>query len=190
MNKTDGKRIVPSKKEHYVNIVECTRWVELKSCVNYHAHMAGILQAPTTFRFLNRPGVDVREQEFSIAKNSSNQADIMREVQNSANIMNKARPNGTTPLTAHILEIQQSIMEMAPDLIKEGKRVAIILATDGLPTDTGGKYNEFIRDQFVESLRLLEGLPVWVVIRLCTGKSFESSGNLYKNTFFLAPYSC
>lgn len=50
---------------------------------------------------------------------------------------------------------------MANDLRKAGERVVIVIATDGLPTDTN-------KQGFVETLRLLEGLPVWVVIRLCT----------------------
>jgi hypothetical protein len=50
---------------------------------------------------------------------------------------------------------------MANDLRKAGQRVVIVIATDGLPTDAS-------KHGFVETLRLLEGLPVWVVIRLCT----------------------
>ena len=94
----------------------------------------------------------------------------MNDVHNATKIMNKSSPGGVTPLISHILEIQHSVIQMAPQLRREGKRVSIILATDGLPTDDHGSHGELIRQQFVESLRLLEGLPVWIVIRLCTGK--------------------
>jgi hypothetical protein len=47
-------------------------------------------------------------------------------------------------------------------------KVAIIIATDGLPTDDQGYGGDEITKDFVQALRALEGLPVWVVIRLCT----------------------
>ena len=56
-------------------------------------------------------------------------------------------------------------------LRKDGCRVAVILATDGLPTDERGYGGPAIQQQFVEALRGLEGLPVWVVVRLCTDES-------------------
>jgi hypothetical protein len=46
--------------------------------------------------------------------------------------------------------------------------VAVILATDGLPTDDLGYGGDDITQEFISSLRALEGLPVWIVIRLCT----------------------
>lgn len=168
MQMTDGHRIIPTTKRNDVRIVECTRWDEIKECVNYHAQMAALLNAPTTFRLLNDPGAAVGSQQFGVAEKSCSAAEIMQDVQIAMSTMNKARPSGCTPLITHILEIQASVMEMSPKLLAEGKRVAIILATDGLPTDDYGIHNDTIRQQFVESLRLLEGLPVWVVVRLCT----------------------
>ena len=44
----------------------------------------------------------------------------------------------------------------------------IVLATDGLPSNSLGETNEYVKEQFVQSLRALEGLPVWLVIRLST----------------------
>jgi hypothetical protein len=46
--------------------------------------------------------------------------------------------------------------------------VVIVLATDGMPTDERGISNDSVKNQFVNTLRSLEGLPVWLVIRLCT----------------------
>lgn len=44
----------------------------------------------------------------------------------------------------------------------------MILATDGLPTDENGYGGEEITQEFIKSLKTLEGLPIWLVIRLCT----------------------
>ena len=57
---------------------------------------------------------------------------------------------------------------MAPELGNNGQKVVIVIATDGLPTDERGYGGPQHSQEFVEALRLLEGLPVWVVVRLCT----------------------
>lgn len=61
--------------------------------------------------------------------------------------------------------ILNSVTSVAPP---PPSQVAVILATDGLPTDDQGYGGEEITQQFIQSLRALEGLPVWMVIRLCT----------------------
>lgn len=47
-------------------------------------------------------------------------------------------------------------------------QVAVVIATDGLPTDDQGNGGEEITQEFVRALRGLEGMPIWLVIRLCT----------------------
>ena len=71
-------------------------------------------------------------------------------------------------MTQHILEIHREVSAMAPELRRTGQRVALVIATDGLPTDERGLGGQAGQNEFVESLRLLEGLPLWIVIRLCT----------------------
>ena len=73
-----------------------------------------------------------------------------------------------TPLTEHVLEIRDNVLQMRDQLMDAGQKVAIILATDGLPSDNFGVSNQTTRQQFESALRSLEGLPVWVVVRLCT----------------------
>jgi len=80
--------------------------------------------------------------------------------------MRRATPNGLTPLTSHIHAIREEIKAMEPQLVRDGQKAAVILATDGLPTGDSGR--EEASEQFVRALRSLEGLPVWIVIRLCT----------------------
>ena len=50
MNKPDGHRIVETTKKDDMRIVDCTRWEEIKECVNYHASLAALLFIPTIFK--------------------------------------------------------------------------------------------------------------------------------------------
>ena len=165
MQKTDGHRMVPTKNREVVKMVECSRWEEISQCVDYHIQLAGLIGAPTRFRFLNNPGANVGPQQFSVAENPERS---MYDVQEATKIMRGARPSGCTPLTSHILKIHQEVSQMTPELCRLGKKVVIIIATDGLPTDERGVGGHRQNQEFVESLRCLEGLPVWVVVRLCT----------------------
>lgn len=176
MQKADGHRIISSRSNN-IKIATSTRWEEIKECVEYHAQMAGLLEAETWFRLLNNPGSGVGSS-FDVASSTSTTS-TQSEVQNAIKIMSRTKPGGVTPLTDHISEIYQIVDSLRFQLEAEGKKVAIILATDGLPTDNQGQYNDFVKNQFVESLRRLEGLPVWLVIRLCTDE--ENIVDFYNN---------
>lgn len=169
MQKPDGHRMLQTNPNSPIRMVNSSRWDEIVECVEYHARLAGLMEAPTRFRLLNHPGVHVGPQQFSIADAGGNDDNnIAQQVQQATRIMRRARPQGCTPLTSHILEIHQEVSRMAPGLRQQGQKVAIVIATDGLPTDEQG-YSGFEQNQeFFHALRMLEGLPVWVVVRLCT----------------------
>ena len=135
MQHTDGHRFVETKRTRDVKVVACSRWNEIRDCVEYHAQMAAALEAPTTFRMLNDPACGPNTQQFSVAETSLDPNVLHEEVDRAITIMKSAQPGGVTPLIQHILEIQQSVRELEPQLRADGCRVAIILATDGLPTD-------------------------------------------------------
>jgi hypothetical protein len=81
--------------------------------------------------------------------------------------MHRATPSGVTPLADHVREIRENVMATLPTL--QGQKVAIILATDGLPRDNCGVTSAAAtRHDFQDSLRSLGNLPVWIVVRLCT----------------------
>ena len=168
MQETDGHRFVETKRTQDVKVVSCSRWNEIKDCIEYHAQMAAALEAPTAFRMLNDPACGPNSQQFGVAENSLDKRVLQEEVDRAITIMKTAQPGGVTPLIQHIEEIQQSVQELEPQLRADGCRVAIILATDGLPTDERGYGGAAIQQRFLEALRGLEGLPVWVVVRLCT----------------------
>jgi hypothetical protein len=164
MNIGDGSRLMQTKKD--MKVVNCTRWAEMQQTVIFHSEMAALLQAPTVFRLLNDPGKAAGKQQFGIAEFNKN--NIAEDLEIAKSTITKAGPAGVTPLSARLLEIRDNILQLAPRLRRDGTRVAIILATDGLPTNPSGTCSSYTRDQFVEALRSLEGLPVWVVVRLCT----------------------
>lgn len=107
-------------------------------------------------------------QQFGIAGASGPNRQVACSADEATSIMFKTQPTGCTPLTKRIVEIKEEVSAMASQLRENGQRVAIIIATDGLPTDDHGRGRIAEQRIFVESLRGLEGLPVWVVIRLCT----------------------
>ena len=52
--------------------------------------------------------------------------------------------------------------------LSPGQRVSIVLATDGTATDERGYADATVKANFKEALGALKGLPVWIVVRLCT----------------------
>lgn len=165
MQKCDGHRMAATKNRNTIKMIPCSRWEEMQEIVEYHVQLAGLLETPTRFRLLNDPGAAVGSQQFSVAEDP---ASIPQDMQEAMRIIRRARPGGCTPLTSHILEIHAEVSAMAPTLRANGQRVPIQIATDGLPSDFQGYSGKRHQEEFVQALRTLEGLPVWVVIRLCT----------------------
>jgi len=161
----DGHRIVETGvTKRSTAFFDCSRWDELRQTVLYHVDLAHNLNAATKFRLLNSPPNKPGGQFFNIATESNTSADVSH----ARNIMMSTRPTGATPLTEHILDIREEISSYANMLKSEGKRAVVVIATDGVPSDEYGYNSDLTKDQFMKALRSLEGLPVWLVIRLCT----------------------
>ena len=166
MNTRDGHRLVETTRKHDVKLVDCTRWAEMQQTVDYHAQMATLLKNPTVFRMLNDPGRIAGPQQFSIAERGDQHIDEDLAIAQST--MMNTSPSGVTPLVSHLHEIRSNIVALEPNLRNDGTKVVLVLATDGLPTDNRGMSDGSSKRQFVDALKSLEGLPVWIVIRLCT----------------------
>jgi hypothetical protein len=67
-------------------------------------------------------------------------------------------PNGQTPLCQHIRQVVEKVTVIAPELRKRRQNAAVVIMTDGEPTD-GDLY---------EALAPLKDLPVFIIVRLCT----------------------
>merc|ERR1719437_167117 len=163
MNIKDGHKFELNNK---MDVTRCSRWEELQETVIYHAGLASLLHAPTIFRLLNASeGTD----ELTIAtKEKENTPQELKEIKD---VMQSLKPAGLTPLTKHVYEIKdiiQSLTENEELYGEDNSRIAIILATDGLPSNNCGQSGINEQKEFMEALRSLEGLPVWIVVRLCT----------------------
>lgn len=115
-----------------VKSVRSTRWEELQQTLSYHVRMAAVTRDSTIFRLLNDPGAFYGDQFFSVALGENvNDASIAADVRSCTEIIQKVRPGGVTPLRRHIEEIRREVIKMIPALSRTGKKVTIIVATDG-----------------------------------------------------------
>ena len=70
-------------------------------------------------------------------------------------------PSGLTPTCKYMTEFAEYLKSMEANLIAEGKIAMLIIMTDGESTD----------GNVVDMLKPLEGLPLKVVIRMCTDEA-------------------
>lgn len=165
MRISDGSRLVENPSQNAprpFTSVQTTRWQELQENAIYHAKLAGLLKAPTIFRLLNHPGARVGAQQFTVADNPG--SGVQESMNKAVEIINKTQPEGYTPLLFHIKEIKDYVQSIEPQLTAAGKKAAVIIATDGVPTDAS-------QDQMVQHLNELQQLPVYLIFRLCTDET-------------------
>ena len=172
MRTPDGHRIVETTSSTTVMIVPGTRWEELCETMKYHIKVADLLQAPTCFRLINPPGVQVGPQNFVVASADTEGWRLSdtspMSPHEAIQVIHRTSPGGGTPLTTHIHRIHEQVNAMAPALVASGCKCVIVIATDGLPTDEYGQGGDYQQKLYVDALKSLEGLPIWLVIRLCT----------------------
>jgi hypothetical protein len=135
---------------------------------------------------LNDPNEKGVPKTFNVGtKNKNHYGEIFRDdsvdstYQEVQRILLRTKPMGLTPLTTHINYLQNEIRQMTPTLNKNGQKVVIVIATDGLPQENNNLGRKENMDMFVRAMRSLEGLPVWIVIRLCTDE--EEVVNFYND---------
>ena len=164
MQVRDGHRISGSTFQN-ISKVSCTRWDEAQDEVAFHAYSAGCLGVPTRFNVVNAP---VNSPScFSVAEQGP--AAVQSELERAKMIMGQIQPTSpANPLAHHLRQIRAMLVQMDPQLAREGKSVSVIVVTAGLPTDEHGRRGPAVLQDFVHSLRSLEGSHVAVVVRLCT----------------------
>lgn len=145
--------------------IRTTRWEELQDSVNFHLRIAVSLGYPTICKFINNPSNNpsnkIGTQHFTVGDSRKT---VEHDMQRAQEIMQAVSPNGETPLTTHILEIVTSVSSMLPALKKTGKKICVVIATDGVPTDDLMNQN----NNFHQAIKSLGKLPVWIIFRLST----------------------
>lgn len=169
MQTSDGHQLRTHNLSN-IQVVPCTRWIELQGSLQYHIQMAGLLEATTVFRMLNDPGSHVGPQELTVG-DPGGVSSIQSQVNTAVDVIRKAQPRGVTPLTQHLDEIRFHITNMEQQLRERGQEAVVVLATDGLPSNQYGESSDAVLREFLIALKALQSLPVWIVIRLCTDDS-------------------
>jgi len=85
------------------------------------------------------------------------------------------------PLTIHLHDVIQSVVQLVPRLQQRHRQhaeeddadtaITIVIVTDKIPTDWEGVEGDDVNQEFLDTLLELEGLPVRVLIRLCTDEA-------------------
>lgn len=129
--------------------VPCSRYTELQETITFHASLAHSAKTQTTFRLLNNAAPIIiggpRDDGSAYGR-------LMQAME--------LPPSGGTPLCGHLSQIIAEITALAPQLRAEGKRVKVVIATDGEASD----------GNLAVAMRPLKDLPVWLVLRLCTNE--------------------
>lgn len=142
---------------------DCTRWNELEETVLLHARLSAALQQPTEFRMLNGDP----KRSFTVGHNTLFGNKGLKQAEK---VLANTSPSGNSPLSESIAGIRSEIVRQLPQLRADGGRVAIVIVTDGCnySLETVGKPEKEVHQELVEALESLRGLPVSVVVRLCT----------------------
>lgn len=144
-----------------------SRWEESSDCVLFHATFGAECWMPTKYLFLNDPSPNPELQLLGLCQNQPGAA-VDRELQTLRTVMSSVVPAGSVPLARRIRSAVNYLKWEAPRFRSANKTATLCLSTQGLPTDKHGKHSKEAFKDFVDSLRLLEGMPVRIVVRLCT----------------------
>lgn len=153
----------------------CSRWEELRTTVRFHAQLADALQTPVEFRLLNRPycydassrGQHPPAQVVVVGDGGhgggghggGGQGQVPEQYGlGPLEAAMATDPTGGTPLCQHIRAVRNKIAERQHALRARGQRAVVVIATDGCSTD----------GDLRQAIRGFEGLPVWLIVRLCT----------------------
>jgi len=158
MGENDGRRLVWHGGTF--KTLPCSRWAELAEDAVEIAKLSEVVNARTDFHLLNpQPGfraVTVRPKSWSGGIEPLGHEVDAEQLKG---MLQRTHPNGTTPLTEAVMKIASMLDPHAARMRADGQSVAVLICTDGLPND---------KKSFVQAMRLLQTLPVWCVVRLCT----------------------
>ena len=164
MNSADGHRVVQNT-DHKVSNISCTRWEEVTATLMWHASFSVKMEAATAVRLIQVPSMG-QPQQVGIA--STVNVEESTELSRLAQMLHQQPSGGGGGPLPHLLEIVLTCLKTSSKLLGSEKSLAILYVTDRMPVDEDGREGDHVTQRFLETLNLLEGSSVFVVIRLST----------------------
>jgi hypothetical protein len=130
---------------------ECSRWEEISGAVKTIACLADAAEAPTEVRLLNK------SEPLVVGLGCKGDRNALANVISQLSI----DPGGQTPICKQLLDIIEQLRDMESELRATNKIAVLIIMTDCESTD----------GNIIDVLRLLEGLPLQIIIRMCTDEN-------------------
>ena len=124
----------------------CSRWEQVTSSILSLISLADAAEAPTEVRLLNK--AEPVMVGLGISETSMEEITTLLAIE----------PSGLTPLCKQLQEVIDTIRDMEQQLRDSGKKAFLLIVTDGESTD----------GNVAEMLKTLQGLPLQIVIRMCT----------------------
>ena len=108
-----------------------------------------------------------RPRNYSVCMSNSDEVKAEREyiIDSMNHIQLEERAN---PLARQIRKLVKYISKDVHNLTKNNAFVAVTFCTHGVPTDGNGSGSKQVKQEFLDSLRELDNLPVRIVFRLTT----------------------
>ena len=157
MLKKDGHRLT-SDDAGKQEFEECSRWQEIISSMEVMINHAEMADTPTEIRLLNRSQpVIIGQKNESSWWNPIAQLGFGETITAARELL-ATEPVGLTPVCKQIREVSERLRGMEHELRASGKIALLIIATDGESTD----------GNVADMLKPLEGLPLQLIIRMCT----------------------
>ena len=129
---------------------ECTRWEEASCVVKTIACLSHASRAPTEIRLLDKSDSFVVDMESS---SENSQDKLLSHL--------SIDPGERKSIGTHIPHIIERLKDIDDELHATKKIAVLIIITD---TESG-------EENIVENLKILEGLPIKIVIRICSEES-------------------
>ena len=127
----------------------CTRWDEVTHSVKVISDIASAAETPTEIRLLNNA------EPVVVGSSTDN---TLNRITLSAILCKK--PQGLTPICMQLCAIVEQLKRLESILKYSDKVILLIIMTDGESTD----------GDIIDILKPLEGIPIQIIIRVCTAE--------------------
>ena len=145
MLKRDSHMLMGGRVDDPQDVV-CSRWEQVTSSILPLISLADTAEAPTEVRLLNK--AEPVMVGLGISEKSMEEITTLLAIE----------PSGLTPLCKQLQGVIDTISDMQQQLRESGKKAWLLIITDGESTD----------GNVAEMLKSLQGMPVQILIRMCT----------------------